>query len=298
MILLTGATGFLGGHLAERFCAREPLLVLVRRGSDRRHLETLKNVTFVEGDLSDVARMRDIFSQYRPEVVIHSAWSGAFGGRDSQDQYLNFLNTKNLFENCAAYGCRRVIGIGSQAEYGIHNCALTETAQARPAQLYGIYKLSAGLLGQHYAVKYGFDYAWLRLFAAFGPRDYKGYFIPSVIASLLEGRSPELTECTQTWDYLYVKDAAALVERVVLYEGRFCGIYNLCSGRPVVLKEVVSIIREILRTTTEAHFGVVPLRPDGLLFLLGDATAFQTAFGQVELTPLRDALEQTVREWK
>jgi UDP-glucose 4-epimerase len=296
MIFLTGATGFLGSHIAEYLSQRNSgLLLLVRSASDKWRIKTLTNVEYVEGDLSDPKRMRDIFQRYRPDAVVHAAWHGTNQSRDSVDQFENFVNTKDLFELCGEFGCRKVIGIGSQNEYGIHNVRLTEATSAAPSQPYGLYKLSAGLLGQCYARKYGFDYAWLRLFSTFGPKDYPGYFIPLTISSFLKGQPPELTQCNQTWDYLYVKDIPALIERVLALEHKFCGIYNLCSGEPVVLKDVVMMIREILSTDIVPRFGALPNRTDGLHYLLGDNAKFRTEFGWIRPVPLREALQQTIQ---
>lgn len=296
MILLTGATGFVGSFLAEGLeAAGSDFRVLVKAGADTWRLSPAIKARIVTGDLDDHDRMRQIFAELVPRTVIHTAWRGVdAAGRELPVQFANLENTRVLFELAGAFGCKKFIGFGSQAEYGIYNERIDENFLPRPGTLYGVNKLSAGLLGRYYAGKYGYSFAWLRLFAVFGPREASGYLIPSTITALMKGEPPALSACTQTWDYVYVKDVARLVALILKKDGPFNDVYNLCSGIPVVLKDVVWLIREILGSAVEPGFGAIPLPADGRRVLLGDMDKFHREFGSIKFLPLEDALRETV----
>ncbi len=296
MILLTGATGFVGSFLAEGLeAAGSDFRVLVKAGADTWRLSPAIKARIVTGDLDDHDRMRQIFAELVPRTVIHTAWRGVdAAGRELPVQFANLENTRVLFELAGAFGCKKFIGFGSQAEYGIYNERIDENFLPRPGTLYGVNKLSAGLLGRYYAGKYGYSFAWLRLFAVFGPREASGYLIPSTITALMKGEPPALSACIQTWDYVYVKDVARLVALILKKDGPFNDVYNLCSGIPVVLKDVVWLIREILGSALEPGFGAIPLPADGRRVLLGDMDKFHREFGSIKFLPLEDALRETV----
>jgi nucleoside-diphosphate-sugar epimerase len=200
----------------------------------------------------------------------------------------------NILEACARRGVGRLVGIGSQAEYGVHNVRIDETAVPRPETLYGVCKLAAGLSGKEFAVRHSLCYAWLRLFSTFGPGDYTDYVLPYAIESLLKGQRPRLSPCQQKWDYLYVEDIPKLIWKVVAAAGPFCDVFNLASGAPVRLKDAILTVREIIATPVEPDFGAHPGAKGGLVHLEGDPGKFIRTFGWITLTPLREALGNTV----
>ncbi len=297
---MTGATGFVGSFLADWLeGAGADYRVLVREGADTWRLSSAVKARVVTGDLDDHDGMRRIFEELSPGTVIHTAWRGVdASSRELPLQFANLNNTRVLFELAGAFGCRKFIGFGSQDEYGIYNEKIDEDVLPRPVTLYGVNKLSAGLLGRYYAGKFGYSFAWLRIFSTFGPRETPGFFIPSTITALMKGESPALTACTQTWDYLYVKDVARLVGLVLRRDRPFNDAYNLCSGIPVVLKDVVLLIRELLGSAVEPGFGARPFPVDGRRIFLGDMDKFYREFGAFRPSPLEDALRETVVWYK
>ena len=297
-ILVTGGGGFIGSFVVEELVSRAYDVVVPTRDSRNRWRATENDrLLRVEGNLSETRFQKRLFREYHPEVLIHCAWMGVGRGhRDDPIQEANLSLTGNLLDLCVENEVSLFIGLGSQAEYGIHNCRIDEIAVTSPETAYGRFKLRAGRSGLELAEKAGIDYAWLRLFSAFGPRDSNECLIPYVIRSLLGGVSPELTTCRQRWDYLYVKDVAKLIAEIVDKEQPFRGIYNLCSGVPRELRDLVLTVKDILGTQLEPRFGAIPQRKDGLFHLEGDNGKFKETFGWIEMTDINEALAETI-EW-
>jgi nucleoside-diphosphate-sugar epimerase len=297
-ILVTGASGFIGSFIAGHLAGQGHKVIVPTRSIDRCwRLEKRKEISVIEGDLRDYAFAEGLYQRHRPEAVVHTAWEGMTRDkREDPTQINNLIVMESLLRLTGAYGCSLFIGFGSQAEYGVYNKEVDEEALTKPQDLYGIYKLSAGHLGQWYARKYGFNYAWLRLFSSFGPKDTENYIIPYAIRSFLMQEAPRLSACDQHWDYLYVKDIARMVAKVIEKQGKFNDMYNLSSGHAYRLRDVIEMVKDLTRSKIEPQFGALPQSANGLTYLKGSNRKFQETFGHETLTGISQALQETV-EW-
>src|SRR5437762_863697 len=214
-VLVTGATGFLGSHVTRALVARgADVTALVRRGSDPwRVADVLPRLELVSADLAESEASARALQDAAAEVVCDLAWHGV-GNRFHQDPSQVSANLQahlDLLATAARAGCRRWIGLGTQAEYGPQSARIDERCPPAPTTLYGAVKLSVGLLGRQLAAQAGMEFVWLRLFSSYGPMDEPGWLIPSVTLRLLGRERPDLTAGTQKWDYLLVEDAAGAV---------------------------------------------------------------------------------------
>ena len=296
-VLITGGSGFVGSHLVRELIRRgDEVLVITRDSRNAWRLAGL-DVEMIEGELIDGGFVREVVNSFTPDAIVHCAWAGLGGkNRNSDEQALNLPIMRNILEAVTENLGTRLIGIGTQVEYGVHNKRLSEETPSNICDLYGTCKRAAGLLGLNYAEKHGFDYAWLRLFTAFGPMDSPDYILPYAIASLIQGRAPEVSKCEQMWDYLYVKDVARLIVKTLECPKPFQGIYNLCSGKAVRLKDVIMAARKAVGGEIDPDFGAVKTIKGGLYFLEGDNTRFKDTFGWIKPTELNQAMTETV-DW-
>ncbi|MFZ3354898.1 MAG: NAD(P)-dependent oxidoreductase [Xanthobacteraceae bacterium] len=296
-VLLTGATGFVGARVAERLYERGHTLALLVRSPkpEDRALALYPHCEVIVGDLGSPETYADAVRVFRPDALLHAAWSGVGGGaRNDPRQIENITATALLLEAAIAAGIESFVGLGSQAEYGPKNCKLDERASTEPTTLYGHSKLAVCRVTQAMCRMKNVRHAWLRVFSVYGPRDNPGWLIPSLVAKLQEGAVPALTRCEQIWDFLYIDDAADAAA-AVLESATAAGIFNLGSGTGRPLREVVTLLRDAVRPGAELGFGQVPYRSDQVMHLEADVTRLHNATGWQPATGLKSGLMQVVK---
>lgn len=295
---LTGAGGFVGSHLLRRLVGRGREVAILRRpGSDPRAIaDVLGNTTIVEGDLplGDAARAQ--LRTFAPEVVFHHGWGGVAGAsRNDAAQVDNIAKSLDLVRASAEAGARVFVGLGSQAEYGRRDGAISEDAPTDPTSWYGTAKLATGLLSRRLASDLGIRFVWLRLFSAYGPGDHPSAMLPTLIRRLLDRERPALTAGTQLWDYLFIEDAAEAIE-LAATTPEAGGIYNLGSGRATAIREVVEQVRDLIDPSLPLGWGEVPFSPGQVMHLEADISRLRRDAGWAPRTDLVDGLRATV-EW-
>lgn len=298
-VLLTGATGFIGSALLRRLLAdgQHEVAVLIRPESDPwRVADVLDRVHRITGALEDLEAVQPAVADFAPEAVLHLAWFGVGNAlRNDARQVGNIAGTVALVELAREVGARHWIGLGSQAEYGPCAGPIAEDEPTRPTTLYGITKLSAGLLARHLCAEAGMRFAWLRVFSTYGPGDDPAWMIPYLILRLLRGERPALTAGAQLWDYLYVDDAAEAIARV-LEDPRAEGVFNLGSGTADTIRAIVERVRDLIDPDLPLGFGEVPYRPDQVMRLQADIGRLRADLGWSPRVGLDEGLKRTV-EW-
>lgn len=298
--LVTGGTGHIGSYLVrlllEQGCQ---VTVLLRPTSNTwRIKELLNRVRVIIGDLNSAAEIEPYMQGFAPDVVFHLGWDGVgSNARNSQIQVQNLYGSLNLLQMVSLYGCQRWVYLGSQAEYGSFDGILSEDLPTRPITLYGVTKLSVGLLSQKLCESYNIGFTWLRLLAAYGPMDDPQHLIPSVILSLLRREKPVLTWGEQRWDYLYVDDvAAAIWQSAISPDAK--GVFNLGSGQAKTVKNIVERIRNSIDPSLPIGFGEIPYRPDQIMHLQADISRLNQATGWMPEVSLDEGLKRTVKWYR
>jgi len=231
-------------------------------------------------------------------VLIHCAWAGVLGkDRNSTLQDQNIELCEKILELAAALNVGQLIAFGSHAEYGIPNHKVEETAQLQPTTRYGEIKIACQKLLQEGCINLNIPFIWLRLFDPYGPGDRPEWFLPYVIQSALLNRSPELTKCTQSWDYIYIDDVCRCVELVLSQQIqlRLTGCYNLSSNEPIILRDIVNVVFEQIKPpSARPLYGYRPFREDQVFHLQGCNKKLKTDFGWSPHASISYGLEKTI----
>lgn len=293
-ILVTGAGGFVGAACvtaAQR--AGHEVLAVVRPGSEAWRLPS-ERVTLVPADLSEPGSVRAAM-QMRPDVVVHSAWKGvsAAARQDRRQMADNIASSMAVVEAAIEAGVRKFIGIGSQAEYGLLDGKISEAALPEPNSFYGAAKLAVQVLSKQSCADAGMAFAWLRLFATYGPEDNPHWLIPTLIEQMMRGERPRITTGRQLADYLYIKDVGAAVLAVAEQEAAH-GIFNLGSGNPAAVKVIVETIRDIVAPDLELVFGEIPHGPKQVWHMEADISRLTSLAGFRPSTSLDEGLRRTI----
>jgi UDP-glucose 4-epimerase len=290
--LVTGAAGFVGAAVVRAALTAGHSVVATGRSADPVRLRGV-SPTYYAIDLADFAALDAMIDAERPEIVIHTAWEGVSGAARASDvQFANVERTCHLVDAAIRVGATKFVGIGSQAEYGRFDCLLSEDFLPNPTTLYGAAKLSAYHLGRQRSVEAGMDFAWLRLIATYGPGDNPNWLIPSLIAQMARGVSPKMTPGTQKWDYLFNDDCADAILATARSEAQ--GVFNLCSGEAVAVREIAETIRDLVAPRLDLTFGDVPFGPAQIMHLQGDISRLTAATGWTPRVSLNDGLLRTV----
>lgn len=294
-LLVTGASGHLGLHVVRDAAARgHDVIAVSRREIPRESLPPGASPQRLEGDPE--ISLANALASARPDVVVHAAWAGVTGPTRNAlaSMHENLRFTGALLGACESSQVRVFIGVGSQAEYGVPpERPVVESDAANPVTTYGVAKDMARRMASHVCKVAGMRFAWMRLFATYGPCDHPGNLIPTMLSSLLENRSPMLTPGDQRWDYLYVEDAAAAICRVAGHPAAE-GVFNLCSGVAPTIAEIARLACKVTGATCSPGLGAVPYPAGQIMHLQGDCTRLQAVLDWRPRVPLDEGLRRTV----
>jgi nucleoside-diphosphate-sugar epimerase len=296
-LLITGVGGFVGAAVAKAaIAAGHEVVGTIRVSGNMERIARLRQViTLVELDLRDVKAVSLAVAAHAPEAIIHVAWSGI----NKRMRSARLQITDNIESSCAlleagiASGIEKFVGLGSQGEYGPLISKISERDLPQPSSLYGAAKLSVMHLTRELASQAGVSFTWLRLFSAYGPRDNPACFIPALIESILNGQSPRTTLGTQRWDYLYIDDVASGVLAATV-DSKASGIFNLGSGQPVQIREIIESIRDRIAPSMELKLGELPYPPDQIWHMEADISRLTTTTGWRPRIDLAAGLDQTI----
>lgn len=172
---------------------------------------------------------------------------------------------------------------------------MRETDAVLPRNLYGQAKHAAMLLTQALSERWGMRFCGIRPFWTYGPMDDELRMIPYVIRQLLEGKRPRVTAGEQLWDFLYVEDAARALTGLAACNDA-AGIFNLGSGAPRSIKDVITLIRDLIDPKLQIGFGEIPYEPNQVMHLEADISKLRLATGWKPEISLEEGLRRTV-EW-
>ena len=266
-VLVTGATGFTGGHLATTLARRGYLVrALVRSRSLARFAASnaaAAGVEAVEGDLSDAAAVRRAAAG--ASVVYHIAASYREAGQpDAAYRAVNVEGTRHVLEAAVAAGATRVVHCSTGGVHGhIANPPATEEAPFNPGDIYQDTKLEAEQVAREFGRTRGFEVVVARPIGIYGPGDLR--FL-KMFRGLNRGRFPVLGSGNVFYHLTYIDD---------LVEGfRLCGevpgaagrTYILAGPRYTTLNELIRLIAAELNVSPpRLHLPVWPVWMLGLL---------------------------------
>ncbi len=288
--IVTGGAGFAGYSLVKELLDREYQVVCpVRPGSPHNErLEALKkafndeqgqdNLILFPLDIKDILKLHHSLQSEWLDMTgclfFHLSWAGKRD--DAEEQNSNIISAMDAVRVASVIGASRILITGSQAEYGFNAGGSVlpdgsfkpadEDTLLDPVNSYGSAKAAAMYLTRDLARHVGISWNWLRIFSLYGEYEHPHTMLSYLRSSLEKGEIPELSSCTQTWDFLDVKDAArAMVS--VSEKGKEGEVYNIANGDYRPLKEFTELIRERIapdikiRYAQETADPVLSLRP-------------------------------------
>jgi UDP-glucuronate 4-epimerase len=295
-ILLTGAAGFIGSHLAERLIARGDDVVgldnfdaFYARDVKERNLEVVRaspRFSLVEGDLRAPLDLARAFAGPPPDAIVHlAALAGVRPSLADPARYadVNVLGTVRLVETARAAGVPRIVFASSSSVYGLDSEPPFKESDPclRPVSPYASTKRAGelALFTAHHL--YGLDVTCLRFFTVYGPRQRPDLAIHKFARLILAGQPIELFGDGHTSrDYTWIDDILDGVVAAIDEQGRGAPsfrIYNLGGSRTTTLLRLVELLSDALGKKPLVSWQ--PEQPGDMKRTLADLTLVGQALG-------------------
>lgn len=312
-ILVTGAAGFIGFHVAQRLLSAGETIVGLDHLNDyydpalkSARLDLLSphpNFKFVKLDLADRAGMEELFRQYRFPIVIHlAAQAGVRYSLENPHAYVdsNLTGFMNVLEGCRHNGCRHLIYASSSSVYGANTKQpfSIEDRVDHPVSLYAATKKANELMAHAYTHLYGFPTTGLRFFTVYGPwgRPDMAYFL--FTKAIVERKPIKLFNFGKMKrDFTYIDDVVDAVERIARSTpSPSWSIYNVGNNRPEQLLDLISTLENELGVLAQKI--MLPIQAGDVESTYADVEHTSKDFGFAPRTKLADGLRQFVQWYR
>jgi UDP-glucuronate 4-epimerase len=252
-ILVTGAAGFIGSHVCERFLELNNEVIGIDNFDDFYSIEIKRSnlndllkdprFKFYEADIRNELELNNIFSLKHIDIVIHlAAKPGVLHSVNLIRDYfeVNVNGTISLLQSMRRYNIRTMVFGSSSSLYGNNNIPFSENdIEQYPVSPYGITKKSAELICQFYCQFHSFDITCLRFFSVYGPRQRPDLVIHKFTKLIDENQPiPYYGNGKTSRDYTYISD---IIDGIICATKHLMGfnIYNLGSSCSIDLETVV-----------------------------------------------------------
>ncbi len=315
-VLVTGAAGFIGYHVARRLAETRRCEVLgvdnlndyydvALKQARLQQLAALEDFRFVKADFADATACGGIFSRFKPDYVVHlgaqagvrySAENPAAYARSNLDGFLNVL------EACRRTPPKHTVFASSSSVYGANATApfREEANTDQPISFYGATKKSNELMAHSYAHLHGLALTGLRFFTVYGPWG-RPDMAPTIFARAIGAGTPIklFNHGKNLRDFTYVDDIVDGVVKVLLYPPANppappYRIFNLGHHRPVEVVLFVRMLEELLGK--KAVVELVPPQPGDMVETCASIDRLREAIGFEPKVSLEDGLRKFV-EW-
>jgi GDP-4-dehydro-6-deoxy-D-mannose reductase len=311
-VLVTGAHGFVGGHLLDLLRDEHPrveafALVRPRGGAP---LARPGGATVLEADLDDAAAVSAAVAAARPDRIVHLA-----GQSSVHHSWLdpgatlrtNVMGLVHLMDALRLARLRpRVLVVGSADEYGIvadPRLPVTEDTPLRPVSPYAVSKVAQGLLAVEYATGGGPDVVRTRTFPHTGPGRGEAFAESSFARQIVEVeaglRPPVLAvgNLEAVRDFTDVRDVVRAYW-AILESGTAGTVYNVCSGRGVCVGDVLRRLIALAGVDVEVKPDPSRFRPSDIPILVGDRSRLRAATGWEPRIDLDRTLRDLLDDWR
>ena len=305
-VLVFGATGFAGRHLVEALRLADHSVCSVAHRNPSASPDA--SVQHARCDIRDADGVEALLTSFEPEAIVNLAGlaSPPAAHRHPAEAYeINVLGPAHLLEAAARRErSPRVLIVSSSEVYGRvapEEFPLTEEARLAPASIYGASKASVDGMTRAFVAAKGLDAICVRPFNHTGPGQSADFVCADFATQLaeisLQRRDPllEVGNLDVARDFTDVRDIArgyvALLEK-----GRPGEVYNLCSGRAVLLRGMVEELCAISGVSPEIRTAAERWRPADVPAYWGSAAKAEAELGWTASIPWRRTLEDLYRD--
>jgi UDP-glucuronate 4-epimerase len=312
-ILVTGAAGFIGMHVASRLLARGDTVIGVDsmvpyysvqlKEARLLQLAPERSFSFERMDLADRGASQRLFETTRPDGVVHlAAQPGVRYSLENPHAYLesNVTGFLNVLEGCRHYPVRHIVYASSSSVYGGNSkvpFAVGDNVD-HPVSLYAATKKTNELMAHTYSHLFAIPATGLRFFTVYGPWGRPDMAPMLFTKAILEGRPIQVfNHGDMKRDFTYVQDIVEGVLRVLdrppdASRATRHTLYNIGSSAPVELLKFIAVLEQALGV--EAKKEMLPMQPGDVPSTFADVSDLERDTGFRPSTSIEDGVEAFV----
>lgn len=242
-ILITGGNSFLASHLISRL--DNDYITLFNRKLSHLSRSNVNEIKYLMNDPYTSINELSIV----PDIALLFAWNGTRRKERNNFilQFLNYYYTCKLILELIKLGTPKFFLAGSQAEY-------YSNLFSPHFSWYGYFKKQTQKWVQKKTISTdGLSYLECRFYSIYGPGDYNDSLVIYLIRQMAINKEINLTCADNVWNYLYVKDAARLIQHLI-YEKNSNGVYDIASDNSMVLKWYIEKIKSIMDSKSKLNY--------------------------------------------
>jgi len=313
-VLITGATGFVGGHLARHLFDTMPDVVIHGTTLPSQKSEQNDGVIYHAIDLKQQKAVHDLIKNIQPDHIYHLA-AQAFVPRSFEAPWETLENNisaqLNVITACIDAGIEpRILVISSAEIYGpVHpeELPLTEKAELRPTSPYSVSKIAQDMLALQYSISHGLPIMRARPFNHFGPGQNENFVAPAFAMQIarIEAGKQDATiyvgDLSAKRDFTDVRDIVRAYHAIIEH-GIPGDVYNVCSGQSHTIEALLNELIKLSTSPITIAIDEARLRPVTIPELRGDCSHLHQVTGwQPQITfqqSLADILDDCRRRVK
>jgi GDP-4-dehydro-6-deoxy-D-mannose reductase len=305
--LITGVGGFVGRHLLQHLQDEGDDVCGVGRSDN---VLNIGSAPVIQADLADRDAVERLVREVRPEAVYHLAAQSSPSESVANPWGTicnNLAGQLNVLEALLGAGLRpRVLVVGSSDEYGQvrpEDVPTSEDAPLRPITPYAVSKVGQDMMGFQYFAQHGLAVVRVRPFNHTGPGHDARFVIPSFARQLAEieagSREPVLRvgNLNVARDFIDARDMVRAY-RLALVDGVPGEVYNIGSGRAVLISEMVDELIGLCRTRVDIRVNAARLRASDIPRQEADTRKFTALTGWQPRIPWHTTLRDTFEYWR
>jgi len=315
-ILVTGISGFVGGHFVQYLTKHHNNLEIhgISRSKPAWDFvntppQLLNSHFFHQADLNDIPKIKLFIEEIQPDYILHLAAQSSVAESwktpvtsfmNNTNIFLNIIDTVRLNDNAA-----RILSIGSSEQYGIvseNDLPISEERPQCPENPYAVARVAQEQLARIYAKGYNLDICCTRSFNHCGPGQTDRFVVSAIVKQFVQVAHGLQKPVINIGNGAIVRDFVDVHDVIEAYyllltKGKKGEVYNICSGQGRAIKDIVTLLSEMFSIRVKMHQEQFQIRPIDNPRIIGSYKKIYQDMGWEPTIPFEQSLQSIYKYW-